>query len=126
MPGFSFDEDKILGSLQNAYDSLGVRFVSDGDTDAFVKDLARLLSEGVADDDFAIPDGFGIVVESKYTLREVTYPDGTTYTGVYLIPSDPDTQPYLVLSLYKDEGGWQWLNCMVDFIKLDLNLCERY
>ena len=126
MPGFSFDEDKILGSLQNAYDSLGVRFVSDGDTDAFVKDIARLLSEGVADDDFAIPDGFGIVVESKYTLREVTYPDGTTYTGVYLIPSDPDTQPYLVLSLYKDEGGWQWLNCMVDFIKLDLNLCERY
>ena len=126
MPGFSFDEDKILGSLQNAYDSLGVRFVSDGDTDAFVKDLARLLSEGVADDDFALPDGFGIVVESKYTLREVTYPDGTTYTGVYLIPSDPDTQPYLVLSLYKDEGGWQWLNCMVDFIKLDLNLCERY
>ena len=126
MPGFSFDEDKILGSLQNAYDSLGVRFVSDGDTDAFVKDLARLLSEGVADDDFAIPDGFGIVVESKYTLREVTYPDGTTYTGVYLIPSDPDTQPYLVLSLYKDEGGWQWLNCMVDFIKLDLNLCERF
>ena len=126
MPGFSFDEDKILGSLQNAYDSLGVRFVSDGDTDAFVKDLARLLSEGVADDDFAIPEGFGIVVESKYTLREVTYPDGTTYTGVYLIPSDPDTQPYLVLSLYKDEGGWQWLNCMVDFIKLDLNLCERY
>ena len=126
MPGFSFDEDKILGSLQNAYDSLGVRFVSDGDTDAFVKDLARLLSEGVADDDFAIPDGFGIVVESKYTLREVTYPDGTTYTGVYLIPSDPDTQPYLVLSLYKDEGGWQWLNCMVDFIKLDINLCERY
>ena len=126
MPGFSFDEDKILGSLQNAYDSLGVRFVSDGDTDAFVKDLARLLSEGVADDDFAIPDGFGIVVEGKYTLREVTYPDGTTYTGVYLIPSDPDTQPYLVLSLYKDEGGWQWLNCMVDFIKLDLNLCERY
>ena len=126
MPGFSFDEDKVLGSLQNAYDSLGVRFVSDGDTDAFVKDLARLLSEGVADDDFAIPDGFGIVVESKYTLREVTYPDGTTYTGVYLIPSDPDTQPYLVLSLYKDEGGWQWLNCMVDFIKLDLNLCERY
>ena len=126
MPGFSFDEDKILGSLQNAYDSLGVRFVSDGDTDAFIKDLARLLSEGVADDDFAIPDGFGIVVESKYTLREVTYPDGTTYTGVYLIPSDPDTQPYLVLSLYKDEGGWQWLNCMVDFIKLDLNLCERY
>ena len=126
MPGFSFDEDKILGSLQNAYDSLGVRFVSDGDTDAFVKDLARLLSEGVADDDFAIPDGFGIVVESKYALREVTYPDGTTYTGVYLIPSDPDTQPYLVLSLYKDEGGWQWLNCMVDFIKLDLNLCERY
>ena len=126
MPGFSFDEDKILGSLQNAYDSLGVRFVSDGDTDAFVKALARLLSEGVADDDFAIPDGFGIVVESKYTLREVTYPDGTTYTGVYLIPSDPDTQPYLVLSLYKDEGGWQWLNCMVDFIKLDLNLCERY
>lgn len=126
MPGFSFDEDKILGSLQNAYDSLGVRFVSDGDTDAFIKDLARLLSEGVADDDFAIPDGFGIVAESKYTLREVTYPDGTTYTGVYLIPSDPDTQPYLVLSLYKDEGGWQWLNCMVDFIKLDLNLCERY
>ena len=126
MPGFSFDEDKILGSLQNAYDSLGVRFVSDGDTDAFIKDLARLLSEGVADDDFAIPDGFGIVVESKYTLREITYPDGTTYTGVYLIPSDPDTQPYLVLSLYKDEGGWQWLNCMVDFIKLDLNLCERY
>lgn len=126
MPGFSFDEDKILGSLQNAYDSLGVRFVSDGDTDAFVKDIARLLSEGVADDDFAIPDGFGIVVESKYTLREVTYPDGTTYTGVYLVPSDPDTQPYLVLSLYKDEGGWQWLNCMVDFIKLDLNLCERY
>ena len=126
MPGFSFDEDKILGSLQNAYDSLGVRFVSDGDTDAFIKDLARLLSEGVADDDLAIPDGFGIVVESKYTLREVTYPDGTTYTGVYLIPSDPDTQPYLVLSLYKDEGGWQWLNCMVDFIKLDLNLCERY
>ncbi len=126
MPGFSFDEDKILGSLQNAYDSLGVRFVSDGDTDVFIKDLARLLSEGVADDDFAIPDGFGIVVESKYTLREVTYPDGTTYTGVYLIPSDPDTQPYLVLSLYKDEGGWQWLNCMVDFIKLDLNLCERY
>lgn len=126
MPGFSFDEDKILGSLQNAYDSLGVRFVSDGDTDAFIKDIARLLSEGVADDDFAIPDGFGIVVESKYTLREVTYPDGTTYTGVYLIPSDPDTQPYLVLSLYKDEGGWQWLNCMVDFIKLDLNLCERY
>ena len=126
MPGFSFDEDKILGSLQNAYDSLGVRFVSDGDTDAFIKDLARLLSDGVADDDFAIPDGFGIVVESKYTLREVTYPDGTTYTGVYLIPSDPDTQPYLVLSLYKDEGGWQWLNCMVDFIKLDLNLCERY
>lgn len=126
MPGFSFDEDKILGSLQNAYDSLSVRFVSDGDTDAFVKDIARLLSEGVADDDFAIPDGFGIVVESKYTLREVTYPDGTTYTGVYLIPSDPDTQPYLVLSLYKDEGGWQWLNCMVDFIKLDLNLCERY
>ena len=126
MPGFSFDEDKILGSLQNAYDSLGVRFVSEGDTDAFIKDIARLLSEGVADDDFAIPDGFGIVVESKYTLREVTYPDGTTYTGVYLIPSDPDTQPYLVLSLYKDEGGWQWLNCMVDFIKLDLNLCERY
>lgn len=126
MPGFSFDEDKVLGSLQNAYDSLGIRFVSDGDTDAFIKDLARLLSEGVADDDFAIPDGFGIVVESKYTLREVTYPDGTTYTGVYLIPSDPDTQPYLVLSLYKDEGGWQWLNCMVDFIKLDLNLCERY
>lgn len=122
MPGF--DTDDILGSLQRAKDSLGVSFVSDGDTDAFVEDLAALLFSGEIPTSLNIPEGFGIVIESSYTLKEVVYPDGTKYTGVYLTPSDPDTQSYLVFSLYEEDGA-QWLNAMVDFIKLDLVLYER-
>ena len=122
MPGF--DTDDILGSLQRAKDSLGVSFVSDGDTDAFVEELAALLFSGEIPTELNIPEGFGIVIESSYTLKEVVYPDGTKYTGVYLTPSDPDTQSYLVFSLYEEDGA-QWLNAMVDFIKLDLVLYAR-
>ena len=133
MPGFDFDD--ILASLELAEAALGVKFVADvheAELNAFLEGLAALLKSAVYPEtgsadvtDLAIPAGLGLVIESTYTLKEVTYPDGTTYTAVCLTPSDPDTQSYLTFSLYEDEYGRQTLNAMVDFIKLDLTLTER-
>ena len=133
MPGFDFDD--ILASLELAEAALGVKFVADvpeAELNAFLEGLAALLKRAVYPEtgsasvtDLAIPAGLGLVIESTYTLKEVTYPDGTTYTAVCLTPSDPDTQSYLTFSLYEDEYGRQTLNAMVDFIKLDLTLTER-
>lgn len=133
MPGFDFDD--ILASLELAEAALGVKFVADvpeAELNAFLKGLAALLKSAVYPEtgsasvtDLAIPAGLGLVIESTYTLKEVTYPDGTTYTAVCLTPSDPDTQSYLTFSLYEDEYGRQTLNAMVDFVKLNLTLTER-
>lgn len=133
MPGFDFDD--ILASLELAEAALGVKFVADvpeAELNAFLEDLAALLKSAVYPEtgsasvtDLAIPAGLGLVIESTYTLKEVTYPDGTTYTAVCLTPSDPDTQSYLTFSLYEDEYGRQTLNAMVDFVKLNLTLTER-
>ena len=133
MPGFDFDD--ILASLELAEAALGVKFVADvheAELNTFLEGLAALLKSAVYPEtgsasvtDLAIPAGLGLVIESTYTLKEVTYPDGTTYTAVCLTPSDPDTQSYLTFSLYEDEYGRQTLNAMVDFIKLDLTLTER-
>ena len=133
MPGFDFDD--ILASLELAEAALGVKFVADvpeAELNAFLEGLAALLKSAVYPEtgsasvtDLAIPAGLGLVIESTYTLKEVTYPDGTTYTAVCLTPSDPDTQSYLTFSLYEDENGRQTLNAMVDFVKLNLTLTER-
>lgn len=133
MPGFDFDD--ILASLELAEAALGVKFVADvpeAELNTFLKGLAALLKSAVYPEtgsadvtDLAIPAGLGLVIESTYTLKEVTYPDGTTYTAVCLTPSDPDTQSYLTFSLYEDEYGRQTLNAMVDFVKLNLTLTER-
>lgn len=133
MPGFDFDD--ILASLELAEAALGVKFVADvpeAELNAFLEGLAALLKSAVYPEtgsasvtDLAIPAGLGLVIESTYTLKEVTYPDGTTYTAVCLTPSDPDTQSYLTFSLYEDEYGRQTLNAMVDFVKLNLTLTER-
>ena len=133
MPGFDFDD--ILASLELAEAALGVKFVADvpeAELNTFLKGLAALLKSAVYPEtgsasvtDLAIPAGLGLVIESTYTLKEVTYPDGTTYTTVCLTPSDPDTQSYLTFSLYEDEYGRQTLNAMVDFVKLNLTLTER-
>ena len=133
MPGFDFDD--ILASLELAEAALGVKFVADvpeAELNAFLEGLAALLKSAVYPEtgsadvtDLAIPTGLGLVIESTYTLKEVTYPDGTTYTAVCLTPSDPDTQSYLTFSLYEDEYGRQTLNAMVDFVKLNLTLTER-
>ena len=133
MPGFDFDD--ILASLELAEAALGVKFVADvpeAELNTFLEGLAALLKSAVYPEtgsasvtDLAIPAGLGLVIESTYTLKEVTYPDGTTYTAVCLTPSDPDTQSYLTFSLYEDEYGRQTLNAMVDFIKLNLTLTER-
>ena len=133
MPGFDFDD--ILASLELAEAALGVKFVADvpeAELNAFLESLAALLKSAVYPEtgsasvtDLAIPAGLGLVIESTYTLKEVTYPDGTTYTAVCLTPSDPDTQSYLTFSLYEDEYGRQTLNAMVDFVKLNLTLTER-
>lgn len=133
MPGFDFDD--ILASLELAEAALGVKFVADvpeAELNAFLEGLAALLKSAVYPEtgsasvtDLAIPAGLGLVIESTYTLKEVTYPDGTTYTAVCLTPSDPDTQSYLAFSLYEDEYGRQTLNAMVDFVKLNLTLTER-
>ena len=133
MPGFDFDD--ILASLELAEAALGVKFVADvpeAELNAFLEGLAALLKSAVYPEtgsasvtDLAIPAGLGLVIESTYTLKEVTYPDGTTYTAVCLTPSDPDTQSYLTFSLYEDENGRQTLNAVVDFVKLNLTLTER-
>lgn len=124
MPGFtSMDIIEVFGLAE---ESLGLKVVSDGDTDAFLRLLAGALFDGgQLPEDMAIPEGFGLVLESTYTLRTVTYPDGTAYTGVFLTPSDPDTQSYIVMTMYDYSDGTHALNLKVDFVKLDLWLNER-
>lgn len=124
MPGFtSMDIIEVFGLAE---ESLGLKVVSDGDTDAFLRLLAGALFDGgQLPEDIAIPEGFGLVLESTYTLRTVTYPDGTAYTGVFLTPSDPDTQSYIVMTMYDYSDGTHALNLKVDFVKLDLWLNER-
>ena len=124
MPGFtSMDIIEVFGLAE---ESLGLKVVSDGDTDAFLRLLASALFDGgQLPEDIAIPEGFGLVLESTYTLRTVTYPDGTAYTGVFLTPSDPDTQSYIVMTMYDYSDGTHALNLKVDFVKLDLWLYER-
>lgn len=124
MPGFtSMDIIEVFGLAE---ESLGLKVVSDGDTDAFLRLLAGALFDGgQLPEDIAIPEGFGLVLESTYTLRTVTYPDGTAYTGVFLTPSDPDTQSYIVMTMYDYSDGTHALNLKVDFLKLDLWLYER-
>lgn len=124
MPGFtSMDIIEVFGLAE---ESLGLKVVSDGDTDGFLRLLAGALFDGgQLPEDIAIPEGFGLVLESTYTLRTVTYPDGTAYTGVFLTPSDPDTQSYIVMTMYDYSDGTHALNLKVDFVKLDLWLYER-
>lgn len=124
MPGFtSMDIIEVFGLAE---ESLGLKVVSDGDTDAFLRLLAGALFDGgQLPEDIAIPEGFGLVLESTYTLRAVTYLDGTAYTGVFLTPSDPDTQSYIVMTMYDYSDGTHALNLKVDFVKLDLWLYER-
>ena len=124
MPGFtSMDIIEVFGLAE---ESLGLKVVSDGDTDAFLRLLAGALFDGgQLPEDIAIPEGFGLVLESTYTLRTVTYPDGTAYTGAFLTPSDPDTQSYIVMTMYDYSDGTHALNLKVDFVKLDLWLYER-
>ena len=124
MPGFtSMDIIEVFGLAE---ESLGLKVVSDGDTDAFLRLLAGALFDGgQLPEDIAIPEGFRLVLESTYTLRTVTYPDGTAYTGVFLTPSDPDTQSYIDMTMYDYSDGTHALNLKVDFVKLDLWLYER-
>ena len=132
VPGFVPEDgtsiaDNILNAFALAESSLGLKVVCDdpAEREEFLKTLASVLFEGNVDAPIVIPDGFALVVESEYTLGGVTYPDGTYYPGVYLIPSDPDTQAYLVFSEYSGTDGGSRLNLKVDFLKLDLWLTQR-
>lgn len=132
VPGFVPEDgtsiaDNILNAFALAESSLGLKVVCDdpAEREEFLKTLASVLFEGNVDAPIVIPDGFALVVESEYTLGGVTYPDGTYYPGVYLIPSDPDTQSYLVFSEYSGTDGSSRLNLKVDFLKLDLWLTQR-
>ena len=132
VPGFVPEDgtsiaDNILNAFALAESSLGLKVVCDdpAEREEFLKTLASVLFEGNVDAPIVIPDGFALVVESKYTLGGVTYPDGTYYPGVYLIPSDPDTQAYLAFSEYSGTDGSSRLNLKVDFLKLDLWLTQR-
>lgn len=122
MPGFSFDD--IEGSLDQAYEALGVRFVSNGDTNAFLETLVGIIMSGELPESLEAPEGFGLRVESTYYVKDVVYPDGTVYKGVYLTPTDADTQPYVVFDLSENDDGGHTLNLKVDFIKLNLTLNE--
>ena len=132
VPGFVPEDgtsiaDNILNAFALAESSLGLKVVCDdpAEREEFLKTLASALFEGNVDAPIVIPDGFALVVESEYTLGGVTYPDGTYYPGVYLIPSDPDTRSYLVFSEYSGTDGGSRLNLKVDFLKLDLWLTQR-
>ena len=132
VPGFVPEDgtsiaDNILNAFALAESSLGLKVVCDdpAEREEFLKTLASVLFEGNIDASIVIPDGFALVVESEYTLGGVTYPDGTYYPGVYLIPSDPDTRSYLVFSEYSGTDGGSRLNLKVDFLKLDLWLTQR-
>ena len=132
VPGFVPEDgtsiaDNILNAFALAESSLGLKVVCDdpAEREEFLKTLASALFEGNGDAPIVIPDGFALVVESEYTLGGVTYPDGTYYPGVYLIPSDPDTRSYLVFSEYSGTDGSSRLNLKVDFLKLDLWLTQR-
>lgn len=132
VPGFVPEDgtsiaDNILNAFALAESSLGLKVVCDdpAEREEFLKTLASVLFEGNIDAPIVIPDGFALVVESEYTLGGVTYPDGTYYPGVYLIPSDPDTRSYLVFSEYSGTDGSSRLNLKVDFLKLDLWLTQR-
>ena len=132
VPGFVPEDgtsiaDNILNAFALAESSLGLKVVCDdpAEREEFLKTLASVLFEGNVDVPIVIPDGFALVVESEYTLGGVTYPDGTYYPGVYLIPSDPDTRSYLVFSEYSGTDGGSRLNLKVDFLKLDLWLTQR-
>ena len=132
VPGFVPEDgtsiaDNILNAFALAESSLGLKVVCDdpAEREEFLKTLASVLFEGKVDVPIVIPDGFALVVESDYTLGGVTYPDGTYYPGVYLIPSDPDTRSYLVFSEYSGTDGSSRLNLKVDFLKLDLWLTQR-
>lgn len=132
VPGFVPEDgtsiaDNILNAFALAESSLGLKVVCDdpAEREEFLKTLASVLFEGNVDAPIVIPDGFALVVESDYTIGGVTYPDGTYYPGVYLIPSDPDTRSYLVFSEYSGTDGGSRLNLKVDFLKLDLWLTQR-
>ena len=68
--------------------------------------------------------GFGIRLDSGYYVKEVKGTDGTVYNGVYLTPTDPDTQPYIVMDLSKGEDGKYGLNLQLDFLKMNLTLTQ--
>ena len=131
MPGFVPSDpnvsisDNVAHMFDLAATSLGMHITGEGDMDAFLTNLAKILFEGGEGvTDFKLPKGFGITIESTYTMRPITYPDGTVYKGIILTPSDVDSQSYLVLTMEGEKGSYT-LNAMLDFIKLDLNLTER-
>lgn len=123
VPGF--DVNDIPASLELAKRSLGVSFINLDYNDTNVAALLEALKTGgTLPEDFKLPAGFGVEVNSSYVIKKVTDAAGTTYEAVYLTPSDPDTQPYLVMTLGKDENGVHDLTCMVDFVKLRLHAVE--
>lgn len=125
MPGFDFAD--IADSLELAKGALGVQFVSatEGEALEFLQVVGDLLATGKeAPEGTVIPYGFGIRLDSGYYVKEVKGTDGTVYNGVYLTPTDPDTQPYIVMDLSKGEDGKYGLNLQLDFLKMNLTLTQ--
>ena len=125
MPGFDFAD--IADSLELAKGALGVQFVSatEGEAFEFLQVVGDLLTTGKeAPEGTVIPDGFGIRLDSGYYVKEVKGTDGTVYNGVYLTPTAPDTQPYIVMDLSKGEDGKYGLNLQLDFLKMNLTLTQ--
>ncbi len=125
MPGFDFAD--IADSLELAKGALGVQFVSatEGEALEFLQVVGDLLTTGKeAPEGTVIPDGFGIRLDSGYYVKEVKGTDDTVYNGVYLTPTDPDTQPYIVMDLSKGEDGKYGLNLQLDFLKMNLTLTQ--
>lgn len=125
MPGFDFAD--ITDSLELAKGALGVQFVSatEGEALEFLQVVGDLLTTGKeAPEGTVIPDGFGIRLDSGYYVKEVKGTDGTVYNGVYLTPTDRDTQPYIVMDLSKGEDGKYGLNLQLDFLKMNLTLTQ--
>lgn len=108
-PGFDFKD--LKGSINKVEKSFGLKITGLDFESEMIKNLEVSLAEtGRVSDDFVIPEGLGLELNSTYYLKEArSIETEKTYTGIY-IGNRTDGyselgEPYCIMQLSSSENG---------------------
>lgn len=120
-----FDRHDLKSSFEAIKQNFGAELLVDYEEEATKKIVSSIENTGKLNSDFTIPKTFGVRYTAEYKVKKLTSEDGNEYCALYVDKYSDDGEPFIIITLDKDENGQKTAKIRIEFMKITLFFIEN-